>query len=295
MITQAPNYARRRITDIIMRSLTIIATLLALIPLVLILGYVVYRGGSALTVDFFTKTYEPPAVTLDGSVTATGGIFHAIIGSLLVVGGSMLIAVPIGMLAAIFLAEYPGNSIATTVRFATDVLSGAPSIIVGIVAYILIVRAIGSDGRPNGFSGWAGSIALSVLMIPTITRTTEEMLKLVPNTVREAAMALGAPKWWLTLTVVIPTALSGIATGILLAFARATGETAPLLLTILGNNNVSLNLFEPIAALPLLTYKYTESPYPVENTLAWGTALVLTMLVLTMNLLVRWATRGRKN
>lgn len=292
-ITRASNYTRRKWVDRVMRGLTAVATLLALVPLFLIIGYVIVRGASALNLQFFTQAYRPPQLSLAGEVTSAGGILHAILGSLTVVGAAMLIALPIGILAAIFLAEYPANPIATLVRFCTDVLSGAPSIIVGIVAYILIVRRIGPTGMPLGFSGLAGSVALSVLMVPTITRTTEEMLKLVPHSTREAAMALGTPKWWLTLTVVIPTALSGIVTGVLLAFARATGETAPLLLTILGNNNISFNLLEPIAALPLLTYKYTESPFPQQNALAWGTALVLTALVLTMNLLVRWATRNR--
>ena len=216
-----------------------------------------------------------------------GGVLHGIVGSLVIVSLALVMALPIGILAAVFLAEYPANSIATAVRFCTEVLSAAPSIIVGVVAYVLIVQ------RTHQFSALAGSVALTVLMIPVITRTTEEILKLVPHTMREAGMALGAPKWWLTLTVVIPTALSGIITGVLLAFARATGETAPLLLTVLGNNNVSFKLLEPMAALPLLTYKYTDTPFPAQNQLAWGSALVLTLLVLVVNLAVRWATRDR--
>ena len=287
MITQAPNYARRKWADRFMRGLTVGATILALIPLVLILGYVFVRGIGALSLAFFTQAYEPPVVGAAGAVSNAGGVLHGIIGSLLIVGLAMLMALPIGIMAGVFLAEYPGNSIATTVRFCTDVLSAAPSIIVGVVAYVLIVQ------RTHQFSGWAGSVALTVLMIPLIVRTTEEILKLVPHTQREAAMALGAPKWRLTLTVVIPTALSGIITGVLLAFARAMGETAPLLLTVLGNNNVSFNLLEPMAALPLLTYKYTDTPFPAQNALAWGTALVLTLLVLALNLAVRWATRSR--
>jgi phosphate transport system permease protein len=287
MITQAPNYNRRKWVDRFMRGLTIAATGLALVPLFLILGYVVVRGAGALNLDFFTKAYEPPVVEAGGTVGNAGGILHGIVGSLLIVGVAMLIALPIGLLAGVFLAEYPANSVATFVRFCTDVLSAAPSIIIGVVAYVLIVQ------RTRQFSGLAGSIALAVLMVPVITRTTEEILKLVPQGMREAAMALGAPKWRLTLTVVIPTALSGIVTGALLAFARATGETAPLLLTVLGNNNVSFNLLAPMAALPLLTYKYTDTPFPAQNTLAWGTALILTLLVLSVNILVRWATRNR--
>lgn len=287
MISQAPNYNRRKMVDFLMRGLTIGATLLALIPLVLILGYVIYRGAGAFNVAFFTEAYEPPVVGLDGAVGNAGGVLHGIIGSFIIVGLALLMALPIGIMAGIFLAEYPSNSIATAVRFCTDVLSAAPSIVIGVAAYVLIVQ------RTHQFSALAGSVALTVLMVPVITRTTEEILKLVPQTMREAAMALGAPKWWLTLTVVLPTALSGIVTGVLLAFARATGETAPLLLTVLGNNNVSVRLLEPMAALPLLTYKYTDTPFPAQNTLAWGTALVLTLLVLSVNLAVRWATRSR--
>ena len=286
MITQAPNYARRKWADRFMRGLTVGATLLALIPLFLILGYVVIRGAGALNLAFFAQAYEPPVVGAGGEVGNAGGVVHGIIGSLVIVGLAMLMALPIGILAAIFLAEYPANSVATAVRFCTDVLSAAPSIIVGVVAYVLIVQ------RAHQFSALAGSVALTVLIIPVIVRTTEEILKLVPGTMREAAMALGAPKWWVTLTVIIPTALSGIITGVLLAFARATGETAPLLLTVLGNNNVSFKLLEPMAALPLLTYKYTDTPFPAQNTLAWGSALVLTLLVLGVNISVRWATRS---
>ena len=285
MIAQASNYRRRRWADRLMRGLTVGATLLALVPLFLILGYVVYRGAPALSLAFFTQAYKSPAISASGAIASAGGVLHGILGSLLIVGIAMLIALPIGILAGVFLAEYPANGLATAVRFCTDVLSGAPSIVVGVVAYVLIVQ------QTKQFSGLAGSVALVVLMVPTITRTTEEMLKLVPQTVREAALALGAPKWWLTLTVVLPTALGGIVTGALLAFARATGETAPLQLTVLGNNSVSLDLLKPMAALPLLTYKYTDTPFPALNQLAWGTALVLTVLVLSVNLGVRWATR----
>jgi len=220
-------------------------------------------------------------------VVARGGVLHGIIGTLLVIGVALLFAVPIGLLAGIFLAEYPKNRLATIVRFCTDVLSGAPSIIAGVVAYILLVQ------RFQSFSGLAGSIALTILMVPTITRTTEEMLKLVPGSLREAAQALGAPTWYSTVTVALPAALAGIVTGILLAFARGAGETAPLILTVLGNNELTYNMLGPIAALPLLTYRYTESPFPSENALAWGTAFVLMMTVLLVNILVRLATRSR--
>jgi phosphate transport system permease protein len=289
-ITQASNYTRRKWFDIFMRGMTVFATVLALIPLFLIIGYVLYRGVSGLSIEFFTEAYKPPTLTLGGDTgeaTAGGGVLHGIVGTFMIVGAAMLIALPVGILAGVFLSEYPSTSLSTAVRFATDVLSAAPSIIVGVVAYTLIVW------QTKEFSGLAGSVALAVLMVPVVTRTTEEILKLVPNTVREAAMGLGAPKWWLTLTVVIPAALGGIVTGAMLSFARGAGETAPLLLTVLGNNNVTFNLLEPMAALPLVTYRYTEAPYAEQNELAWTSALVLTTLVLLVNILARWATRSK--
>ncbi len=334
------NYQQRVLGDRVMRALTLVATLIALIPLILIIGNTTILGASALSIDFFTKTYEPPAIAgfdpaadlsdlglgipdlTDGSftdplsstnglpdlsgvaggpaidnledkgagfaeATTSGGVSHAIAGTLLVTGLALLLSLPIGILAAIFLAEYPGNPVATLVRFATDVLSGTPSIIAGTVAYIVIVLNF------RQFSGVAGAIALMFLMVPTITRTTEEVLRLVPETTREAALALGAPMWYSTFTVVVPTAITGIVTGVLLAFARGAGETAPLILTVLGNNEFTTNLLGPIQALPLITYRYTESPYPGENLQAWGSAFILMMLVLTMNILVRFGTRNR--
>lgn len=287
IVVNAPNIGRRKAVDRAMRGCAVAATLLALIPLVLILGFVLVKGVSSLNIDFFTKSYKAPGLSLSGAVQARGGVLNGIAGSLLIVMWATVIALPVGILAGVYLAEYKSNLFSTVVRFCTDVLSAAPSIVVGVVAYALIVV------RYKQFSGWAGSIALAILMVPLITRTTEEILRLVPYSVREGAMALGTPKWQTTFSVVLPAAAGGIATGVLLAVARAMGETAPLLLTILGNNNVSFNMSAPMAALPLLTYKYTQSPYPAENDLAWGTALVLTTIVLVTNLLVRFATRSR--
>jgi phosphate transport system permease protein len=334
------NYGQRKIVDYMMRGLTIVATLIAIVPLVLIIGYVTVIGGGAMSVDFFTKTYEPPAmsdigfslptdsvtvptpdpaVPIDPNATpdpfagidlgavpgltaadpnapgtptdvpakAQGGVLHAIVGTLLITGLALLFSLPIGILAAIFLSEYPSNTIATVVRFSTDLLSGAPSIIAGVTAYILIVVQF------KQFSGVAGAIALTFLMVPTITRTTEEVLKLVPESTREAALAMGAPTWYSTFTVVVPAAMSGIVTGVMLAFARGAGETAPLILTVLGSNVLGFDLLQPIAALPLITYRYTESPFPGENTQAWGSAFILMMLVLIVNIAVRLATRNR--
>lgn len=328
LTTNMTNYSQRQTIDRLMRGLTVVATGLAIVPLVLIIGYVLIVGGSALNVEFFTQTYLPPVTmgaggseldpltglpieagidpvtglpvdpnaapvperTVEDSVAdvqARGGVLHGIIGTALVTLVALLLALPIGLLAGVFLAEYRDNPFANFVRFCCDVLSGAPSIVIGVVGYVLLVQQF------KTYSALAGSIALTFLMVPTITRTTEEILKLVPNAIREAAMAMGAPTWYSTFTVVIPTALSGIVTGTLLAFARGAGETAPLLLTIQGSTILSYSLFEPIAALPILTYKYIESPFPSENTLAWGTAFVLMMLVLTVNILVRLATRNR--
>lgn len=277
-------YRRRLIVNQIMLFLTVVATAAALIPLILIIVYVARQGIGAITIDFLTKTFKP--VVFSNTPTG-GGVLHAIVGSVLIVGLALGIATPIGIMAGIFLAEYPNNSAATVIRFCVDVLTAMPSIVVGVTAYVLIVE------RAKQFSGFAGSMSLVVLMVPIIARTTEEILRLVPSATREAAIALGAPKWKMTLTVVLPVALSGIATGVLLAFARAAGETAPLLVTILGNNNLTYDIFGPMQALPLLAYKYTEQPYNVLNQQAWGAAFLLVAFVLGINIVVRIFTRTR--
>ncbi|MDI3339727.1 MAG: phosphate ABC transporter permease PstA [Sphaerobacter sp.] len=242
------------------------------------------RGGGTLSVDFFTETFRPVTI---GARGGAGGVLHAIVGSALIVGAALLLATPVGILAGIYLAEFRGGAAATVIRFCTDVLSAVPSIVVGVTAYVLIVQ------RTRQFSGLAGSIALAALMVPIITRTTEEMLQLVPQTVREAASALGAPRWWATLTVVLPMAMGGVVTGVLLAMARAAGETAPLLVTVLGNNQLTVDLFGPMQALPLLAYRYTEQPFQILNEQAWGAALILVLLVLGTNVAVRVLTRRR--
>jgi phosphate transport system permease protein len=278
-------YRSRTYINRFMLILTVGSTGVALIPLVLILAYVFQQGIGAWDVSFFTETYRP--VTLGEDAVQTGGVLHAIVGTMIIVGVALLMAMPIGIMAGIYLAEYPGNRASMIIRFCTDVLTAMPSIVVGVTAYILIVQ------RTQQFSALAGSIALVVLMVPIITRTTEEMLRLVPDASREAAIALGAPKWWTTLTVVIPMAFSGIVTGVLLALARAAGETAPLLVTVLGNNNLAYSIFEPMQALPLLAYRYTEQPFAEVNEQAWGAALLLVVIVLITNISVRLATRKR--
>lgn len=277
-------YRRRVLVNRLMLVLTVVATLISLVPLVLIILYVAEQGIGSLSIDFLTHTFRPISFA---TTTNSGGVLHAIVGTVIIVGFSLLLAAPIGIMAGIYLAEYPGNSASTAIRFCVDVLSAMPSIVVGVTAYVLIVQ------RVKSFSGFAGSIALVVLMVPIITRTTEEILRLVPQSSREAATALGAPKWRTTLTIVLPMALSGIATGVLLAFARAAGETAPLLVTVLGNNNLTYDLFGPMQALPLLAYRYTEQPYKVLNQQAWGAAFLLVVIVLGINILVRIFTRTR--
>jgi phosphate transport system permease protein len=278
-------YKRRRATNVVMVGLTIGATILALVPLVLIISYVVMKGLGSLNVAFFTETFKP--VTLGVGTAEPGGVLHAIVGSILIVGVALLMAVPFGVMAGIYLSEYPGGSASTVIRFCTDVLTAMPSIVVGVVAYVLIVQ------RTEKFSAFAGSIALMVLMVPVVTRTTEEILRLVPGSVREAAMALGVPKWRYTASVVIPMGMSGIVTGILLAFARAMGETAPLIVTVLGNNNLTWDIFGPMQALPLVAYRYTEQPFKTLNDQAWGAAFLLVVIVVISNILVRIATRSR--
>ncbi len=279
-------YRRRVLVNRLMLVLTVLATVISLVPLVLILVYVAEQGIGSLSIDFLTHTFRPISF---GTTSTGGGVLHAIVGTVIITGFALLLAVPIGIMAGVYLSEYPGNAASTAIRFCVDVLSAMPSIVVGVTAYVLIVQ------RVKSFSGFAGSVALVVLMVPIITRTTEEILRLVPQTSREAAIALGAPKWRTTLTIVLPMALSGIATGVLLAFARAAGETAPLLVTVLGNNNLTYDLFGPMQALPLLAYRYTEQPYTVLNQQAWGAAFLLVVIVLGINILVRIVTRPRSH
>lgn len=291
-----PHYGRVKTTDWLMRAVLLVATLLTVGPLLLIVGHVTMHGVGALNVEFFTEPYEPPEIVgnilantfededAGAEVILRGGILHGIVGTLIVTIASLVLVVPIGVLSGIFLSEFGNNRIGMVVRFACDVLSGAPSIIVGVVAYVLIVQ------KMQEFSVIAGAVALAFLMAPTITRATEEMMRLIPIDMREAAMALGAPTWYSTFTVIVPAALPGIVTGVMLALARGAGETAPLILTILGNNMLTFDLVGPIHALPLIIYKYTDSPYPVEHTIAWGTAFVLMVFVLAVNILMRVIT-----
>lgn len=271
---------RRRVANVLFTALVWVATAIVLIPLFSILYMVTANGITAINWDFFTQL--PVPVGEPG-----GGMGNAIVGTLILVGIAAAVGVPVGILAGVYLAEYGKGPFAQVVRFVTDVLSGAPSIIVGIFIYALIVVPMGS------FSALAGGVALGVLMIPTITRTTEEMLNLVPTSIREASWALGIPQWKTVLRVVLPTALGGIMTGVMLSIARAAGETAPLLFTALNNRFWHSSLTQPIASLPVQIFTYAISPFDDWHRQAWAASFVLICIVLTTSILTRLVTRGR--
>jgi phosphate transport system permease protein len=272
--------SRRRLKSRLMVGVMLIAVAVAVLPLILILGSLVMRGAGSLSPSFFTN---PPVPV--GEIG--GGVLHAIVGTLTIVGVASLVGVPIGIAAGLYCTEYPATRLAVVTRFIADVLNGTPSIVVGILAWTWVVVP------QQNFSAMAGSVALSVLMIPMVMRTTEELLKLVPNSLREAALALGFPRWRTSISVVLRTALPGIVTGTLLAVARISGETAPLLFTALGSEYLSTRLDQPMAALPLLVFKYAQSPYPEWHQLAWTSALVLILVVLALSVAARLATRQR--
>jgi phosphate transport system permease protein len=269
---------RRRLTDRVMSGAAVATVVIVLAPLVAIFGYLVYRGVGAIDWAFLTQTPKPV-----GEVG--GGMANAIVGSLLILGIASIIGVPLGVGAGIYLAEYGRNRLGSVIRFTCDVLNGVPSIVVGIVAYAIVVL-------PQGhFSALAGGTALAIMMVPTISRTTEEMLLLVPQALREAAYGLGIPRWRTTLSIVLRTATSGVITGIMLAFARVAGETAPLLFTALGNTYWSLRYDQPIAALPLQIYTYANSPYDDWHRQAWAGSLVLIILIVGSVAAVRYVVR----
>lgn len=277
-------YRRRKITDLVFRWLCGGAIVLALVPLASVLYYVTYRGIGGVDLDFFTSLPKPVGET-------GGGMGNALSGTLVLVGMACLIGIPIGVLAGVFLAEFPGSRFSTVVRFSADVMSGIPSITVGIFAYAVVVLPMGR------FSAIAGSLALAVIMLPTVTRTTEELLRLVPGTLREAALGLGVSKWRATLWIVLRTAAPGIITGVMLAIARVGGESAPLLFTAFNNRFWSQGIDQPIASLPVQIYTYAVSPFEDWHRQAWAAAFVLVALVLLLNVtakvLVRNPVRGK--
>lgn len=262
-----------------MQGLAAACTGVALAFLFSVLGFVLLQGISAINVDFFTQLPKPVG-------EPGGGMANAIVGTLIILGIASLMAMPIGIGAGIYLAEFGTGRLGTLVRFVTDVLTGIPSITVGIFAYTVVVLPMRS------FSALAGGFALGIIMIPTVTRATEEMMRLVPRSLREASLALGIPRWKTILRVVVPAAMGGIVTGAMLAVARAGGETAPLLFTAFGNRFWSVSLDGPIAAIPLQVFTYAVSPYDDWRAQAWAGALVLVMMVLLINIVARIVARG---
>ena len=270
----------RRVTDKLATAIAVACVLLVMLPLAAIFVYLVFRGIGALNLAFFTQIPRPVGET-------GGGMANAIVGSIVILLIGSLIGVPLGVGSGVYLSEYSRGQFGRLVRFTADVLNGVPSIVIGIAVYALLVL------RQKHFSALSGGVALGIMMIPTITRSTEEMLRLVPSSIREAALGLGIPQWRSTLSITLRTAMSGIVTGVMLAFARVSGETAPLLFTAFGNQFWSTRLDQPIAALPLQIFVYAISPFEEWHRLAWGGALVLIVLIVLTSASVRWvASRG---
>jgi phosphate transport system permease protein len=276
--TVPPISLRRRITDHAMTGLAVLTVFIVLAPLIAIFGYLVYRGIGSISWSFLT--HMPKPVGEPG-----GGMANAIVGSVMILGIASIIGVPFGIGAGIYLAEFGRNRLGSVIRFTADVLNGVPSIVIGIVGYAIVVL------YQHHFSALAGGVALSIMMVPTICRTTEEMLLLVPQALREAAYGLGVPRWRTTLSIVLRTATSGVITGIMLAFARIAGETAPLLFTTLGNQFWNLRYDQPTAALPLQIYVYANSAYEDWHRQAWAGSFVLIVLIVTSVAAVRYVVR----
>lgn len=273
-------YLRRNVTDRIVRALCVIATIVAIIPLASVLYYVVVRGIGGINLEFFTELPKPVGET-------GGGMGNALLGTLKLVALAGLFGIPPGVLAGVYLAEFGSSKFGRAVRFAADVMAGVPSITVGIFVYSLVVVTT------KQFSALAGGIALAILMLPMVTRTTEELLKLVPESLREAALGLGVPKWRATLRVMLRTAAPGIAVGVMLSVARVAGETAPLLFTAFNNRFWSTGIMEPTASLPVNIYTNAVSPYEDWHRQAWAAALVLLLTVLILNITARFLVRSR--
>jgi phosphate transport system permease protein len=274
-------YAIRKFKDRLFFVLGLLCIVIAVLPLASILIEVIARGLPEMTLNFLTTE---PGFT--GEVS--GGIGPAIQGSLILIGLTSLIGIPLGVMSGIYLAEYGTNRFAQTMRMFNDVLTEFPSIVVGLTIFLILVVPI------TRFSPLAGAIALAFIMIPIVARTTEEAIKLVPNSLREASLALGVRRWRTTVSVVVTAAKAGLLTGILLALSRIAGETAPLIMTVLGNNHFFQGLYAPVAALPLFIWRYAALPSQIDQSKAWGAALVLILIVLSLNVVVRIASSGRQ-
>jgi phosphate transport system permease protein len=274
-------YARRRLRNGVVMTLSVAATGFGLLWLVLVLWTLLWNGFAAISPSLFSETTPPPG--------STGGLLNAIFGSVAMTSIATLLGTPTGILAGTFLAEYSrGSRFGEVVRFINDILLSAPSIIVGLFVYEMMVVRMGH------FSAWAGAVALAIIVVPVVVRTTEDMLTLVPNALREAAAALGSPQWKVIVMVAYRAAVQGIVTGVMLAVARIAGETAPLLFTALNNQFWSINLNAPMANLPVVIFQFAMSPYADWQTLAWGGALLITITVLFLNIgarvLASWST-----
>ena len=275
-------YRRRRLSNTVGLTLSMVSMLLGLAVLLWILFILLSKGLSALDWNMFTQSTPAPG-------TEGGGLANAIVGSLMMVGFSVLVSTPVGVLAGVYLAEYGDQSkTAELTRFVTDIMLSAPSIVLGLFVYAIAVATMG------GFSGWAGSLALSLIAVPVVVRTTENMLRLVPGSLREAAFALGAPRWKVSTLVTLRAAKSGVMTGLLLAIARISGETAPLLFTALNNQFFSTDMSRPMANLPVVIFQFAMSPYENWIRLAWGGALLITLSVLLLNVIARVFLREKK-
>jgi phosphate transport system permease protein len=261
-----------------MTGVAVLTVILVLAPLIAVFGYLIYRGMGSINWAFLTQTPKPVG-------EAGGGMANAILGSVFILAIASILGVPMGVGAGIYLAEFGRNRLGNAIRFTADVLNGVPSIVIGIVAYAIVVL------YQKHFSALAGGVALAIMMVPTISRTTEEMLLLVPQALREAAYGLGVPRWRTTLSITLRTATSGVITGIMLAFARVAGETAPLLFTAFGNQFWNLRIDQPTAALPLQIFSYAISPYDEWHRQAWAGALVLIILIVGAVAAVRYVVR----
>jgi phosphate transport system permease protein len=268
---------RRSVSDFLASALSTLAAAVVLVPLAAIFGYLVYKGAGSLSLAFFTQIPKPVGET-------GGGMANAIVGSLFILGLGSLIGLPIGICSGIYLAEYGRNTFGRLLRFTADILNGVPSIVMGMAIYGLVVI------RQKHFSALAGGLALGIMMVPIITRTTEEMLLMVPEAIREAALGLGIPKWRATLSITLRTASSGVITGVMLAFARVAGETAPLLFTAFGNAFWNLDPRQPTAALPIQIYTYALSPFEDWHRQAWAGSLVMVVMIVTAVSAVRFVT-----
>lgn len=277
--TNLQNHGRRKLVSSVMTTLTAACAVFVVAVLLLIISYIAIRGFSSISVQFLIDTPKP--------VGEGGGIGNAILGSVMMTALASVIGLPIGILAGIYLAEFGNNWYGNVVRFLADTLVGVPSIIIGIFIYTLIVVPMGRQ------SGLAGGLALALIMIPIVARTTEEMIRLVPDALREGALALGAPQWRVTWNIVLPAASTGIATGAMLAIARITGETAPLLFTALNSRFYNFYLDQPMSSLTVQIFNYATGPFEVEHAMAWAATLILVGIILVINVLVRFLTRKR--